>query len=102
MRVYRRENGVTVVESAPFTPFLLAADERLLRESGGGEVGALEGTGDFRWIARFGSWAEALAARDRCRETSGTQPRPYPKEVGRILTILRRIRGIVSNVVLEG
>jgi DNA polymerase I len=74
MRVYRREHGLTVAESAPFTPFLLAADEKLLRDSAGGGVSALEGPGDFRWIARFASWAEALAARDRCREASGAQP----------------------------
>jgi DNA polymerase, archaea type len=74
MRVYRREHGVTVAESAPFTPFLLAADEKLLRESAGGDVTELEGPGDFRWIARFGSWTEALSTRDRCREASGTQP----------------------------
>ncbi len=63
-----------MAESVPFAPFLLAADERLLRECGGAAVGGLEGSGDFRWIARFASWAEALAARDRCREVSGTQP----------------------------
>ncbi|HUF91553.1 MAG TPA: DNA polymerase domain-containing protein, partial [Candidatus Limnocylindria bacterium] len=73
MRVYRRHHGDTVGESVPFAPFLLAADETLLRECAGA-VDALEGAGAFRWIARFASWAEALAARDRCREASGAQP----------------------------
>jgi DNA polymerase elongation subunit (family B) len=74
MRVYRRERAATVVESAPFTAFLLAADERLLAECAGVEVSALEGAGEFRWIARLPSWTDALAVRDRCRERSGSQP----------------------------
>lgn len=35
---------------------------------------ALAGAGDLRWLARFESWPEALAGRDRCRERSGLAP----------------------------
>jgi DNA polymerase, archaea type len=31
----------------------------------------LAGAGALRWLARFGSWSEALNARDRCRDVSG-------------------------------
>ena len=31
----------------------------------------LDGAGGLRWLARFGSWSAALAARERCREATG-------------------------------
>jgi DNA polymerase I len=34
----------------------------------------LEGVGELRWLARFRTWGEALAARDRCRDRSGLPP----------------------------
>src|SRR5262249_9586636 len=40
-------------------------------------IDALDGPGALRWRARFGSWADALGARDRCRELSG-QPSNMP------------------------
>src|SRR5437762_11178633 len=40
-------------------------------------VDPLEGPGALRWRARFGSWADALGARDRCRDQSG-QPSNVP------------------------
>jgi len=74
MRLWRRVAGATRVETAPFTPFLLVADPALLADV---ELVALEpltGPGELRWLARVASWAEALAARERCRERSGRAP----------------------------
>jgi DNA polymerase elongation subunit (family B) len=42
--------------------------------SGVVDVTALEGTGELRWLAHLESWDQAFAARDRCRERSGTGP----------------------------
>ncbi|HEV8585995.1 MAG TPA: DNA polymerase domain-containing protein [Methylomirabilota bacterium] len=57
------------VETVPFSPFLLAADDALLRDATGlTALTRLEGAGELRWLARFGAWGAALAARDRCRE----------------------------------
>jgi DNA polymerase, archaea type len=59
----------------PFTPFLLLVDTALLAGARGVlEVEALAGSGALRWRARFASWPDALAARDRCREQSGLAP----------------------------
>jgi hypothetical protein len=72
VRLYRRADGRVTAESAPFTPFLLAADAALVESSGGlVETRRLDGDAAFRWLARFRSWGEAVAARDRCRERSG-------------------------------
>jgi DNA polymerase, archaea type len=38
------------------------------------EVRPLEGAGELRWLARFASWSEALAARDGCRAKTGLAP----------------------------
>jgi DNA polymerase, archaea type len=63
------------VETVGFSPFLLAADAGLLSEAPGLVTREpLEGAGELRWLARFGRWAHALAARDRCRERSGASP----------------------------
>jgi DNA polymerase I len=72
IRLYRREQGAVLTDSAPFSPFLLLADATLVE----GTVGllALEplgGPGVFRWLAHYRSWADVLGARDRCREASG-------------------------------
>jgi DNA polymerase, archaea type len=59
----------------PFTPFLLLVDAALVAGAPGLlEVEALAGSGALRWRARFASWPDALAARDRCRERSGLAP----------------------------
>jgi DNA polymerase elongation subunit (family B) len=70
--VYRRAGQATLVERVPFSPFLLVTDRALL-DTARGLLGLteLQGTGELRWMARFGTWFEALAARDRCREVSG-------------------------------
>jgi DNA polymerase I len=58
-----------------FTPFLLLADAALLRDAAGLlGLDELNGPGELRWRARFGSWAEALAARDLARQRSGLAP----------------------------
>ena len=56
----------------PFRPFLLIGDGTLV-DSTAGLVARepLEGPGAFRWLAQYRSWADALGARDRCREVSG-------------------------------
>jgi DNA polymerase, archaea type len=72
VRLYRRVDGRVTAESAPFTPFLLTADAALVDGAGGlMEVRRLDGDAAFRWLARFQTWGEAVAARDRCRERSG-------------------------------
>ena len=72
IRLYRRSGAGTLTETAPFSPFLLLADPDLVKGAPGLlEVDALEGPGALRWRARFGSWADALGARDRCRDQSG-------------------------------
>ena len=72
IRLWIRDGAATRVESVPFTPFVLAADEALLRDAPGlVALTRLEGAGELRWLARFGAWSAALAARDRCREATG-------------------------------
>jgi len=62
----------------PFSPFLLAADPDLVKGVAGlVTVEPLAGPAELRWLARFASWADAQAARDRCREASG-QPANAP------------------------
>jgi DNA polymerase elongation subunit (family B) len=59
----------------PFTPFLLLADPALATAAAGLlEVRSLEGTGELRWLARFGAWTDALTARDACRAKTGLAP----------------------------
>jgi len=72
IRLYRRVGGRTVTEIAPFSPFLLLAERDLLKDAPGLlAVDELDGPGALRWRARFASWADALGARDRCRDHSG-------------------------------
>jgi len=72
IRLYRRAGPATVTETVPFSPFLLLADRDLVKNAAGVcRVDALEGPGALRWRACFGSWGEAGAARDRCRDQSG-------------------------------
>ena len=78
IRLYRRVGGRTVTEIAPFSPFLLLAERDLLKDAPGLlAVDELDGPGALRWRARFASWADALGARDRCRDHSG-QPSNVP------------------------
>jgi DNA polymerase elongation subunit (family B) len=73
VRLYRRVGGTTIVEREPFAPFLLTADAALVRDAQGlVTLDRLEGTGELAWLATFASWADALAARDRCRDRSGS------------------------------
>ncbi|MBI3827390.1 MAG: DNA polymerase II [Candidatus Rokubacteria bacterium] len=75
MRLYRRSPSGIAVETDAFAPFLLAAEEVLLAGADGlVDLVKLDGPGAFRWLARFGSWSAALAARDRCRQASGRGP----------------------------
>jgi DNA polymerase elongation subunit (family B) len=78
MRLYRRSGGATVTEVVPFSPFLLLADRELVKDAEGlVAVESLDGPGELRWRARFGSWFAALTARDRCRDRTG-QPANVP------------------------
>src|SRR5436190_1116628 len=73
LRLYRRVDGRVVVDREPFTPFLLAADVGLVRDAPGlVALDRLDGAGDLAWLARFASWPDALTARDRCRDRSGS------------------------------
>ena len=64
-----------MAEVVPFTPFLLLADPALVTEAAGLlEVQPLSGAGELRWLARFGSWGNALGARDGCRAKTGLAP----------------------------
>ena len=72
IRLYRRHQHDVRAETVPFSPFLLLADPALAESTAGLlALEPLDGPGAFRWLARYGSWADALGARDRCRETSG-------------------------------
>jgi DNA polymerase I len=79
IRLYRRSGGATLTEIVPFSPFVLLADGDLVKDAGGLiAVEPLAGPGDLRWRASFGSWGDALGARDRCRDRSG-QPANAPR-----------------------
>jgi DNA polymerase elongation subunit (family B) len=72
MRVWRRGPEGLTAEDEPFSPFLLAGVPDLVGDAAG--LVALEplaGSGALKWLARFRTWADALAARERCRERSG-------------------------------
>jgi DNA polymerase, archaea type len=82
IRLYRRAEGAVCTETASFRPFLLLGDAALIDSTPGLlALEPLEGPGAFRWLARYRSWADALGARDRCREVSGqaanTPTAPY-------------------------
>ena len=75
MRLWRRDSECTTSEVVPFAPFLVLADPALVADTAGLlAVEPLAGAGALRWRARFASWPEALAARDRCRERSALAP----------------------------
>jgi DNA polymerase elongation subunit (family B) len=79
VRVYRRVGDTTIVERAPFTPFLLTADPALVRDASGlVALERLDGIAELGWLATFASWADALGARDRCRDRSGSAPMTAP------------------------
>jgi len=64
-----------MVEVVPFQPFLLLADPGLVTAAAGLlELRPLDGPGELRWLARFGAWTDALAARDGCRAKTGLAP----------------------------
>jgi len=72
MRLYRRKGEGIVAETVPFTPFMLLTDGDLLDGLAGvSDVTTLDGPAAFRRLARFRTWSDAFAARDRCRERSG-------------------------------
>jgi DNA polymerase, archaea type len=78
IRLYRRSGDATVTEVVPFSPFILLTDRELVKDADGlVAIEPLDGSGELHWRARFGSWFEALGARDRCRDRSG-QPSNAP------------------------
>jgi DNA polymerase, archaea type len=79
MRLWRRDAHGLRTDVVPFEPFLLAADAALVSAAPGlTSLAELSGPGALRWMARFGSWGEALGARDRCRDASAANaPAPY-------------------------
>ena len=75
VRLYQRLGAQTVVTRELFAPFVLAADATLLRDAQGlVTLERLDGLGELGWLATFASWPDALAARDRCRDRSGSAP----------------------------
>ena len=73
--MWRRDGERLPVDVVPFTPFLLLADPALVTAASGLlDVRPLAGAGELRWLARFGSWGEALGARDGCRTKTGIAP----------------------------
>jgi DNA polymerase elongation subunit (family B) len=75
LRLWFRTPAGLETAVVPFEPFVLLADRALVEGTAGlVRVEALEGDGELRWLARFAGWAEALAARERCRERSGREP----------------------------
>jgi DNA polymerase I len=72
MRLWLRDDHGARAERVPLSPFLLTADAGLVSEAPGLiSLRELDGAGALRWLARFGAWSDALAARDRCRDASG-------------------------------
>ena len=64
-----------IVEREPFTPFMLVTDAALVRDAPGLlTLDRLEEPGELAWLARWASWPDALAGRDRCRERGGASP----------------------------
>ena len=77
VRLYRRVGEQTLVEREPLAPFLLVADDGAVRDAPGlTSLERLNGAGELAWLATFGTWADALAARDRSRE-HGTPAGPW-------------------------
>ena len=75
IRVYQRRGEATLTSREPLSPFLLLADPDLLKGwKGESAVEPLDGAGDYRWVARFPSWAFALRARDHCQKVSKRPP----------------------------
>jgi DNA polymerase elongation subunit (family B) len=71
IRLFRRQDHVTVSETEPFRPFLLLADPDVLKGfKDDTEVSRLDGSGHYRWLARFASWAVATKARDHCQRVA--------------------------------
>jgi len=69
IRAWQRDGAATRSVVVPFTPFLLLVDPALVDGTTGLlGIDALAGSGALRWRARFASWPDALAARDRCRQ----------------------------------
>lgn len=78
LTLYRREGDTVTSELVPFSPFLLLAAADLVKGTSGlVSIEPLTGPGELRRLARFATWADALAARDRTREASG-QPANAP------------------------
>jgi DNA polymerase elongation subunit (family B) len=72
VRLWLRDGDHMQTGVAPFTPFVLVADGSLVGDAPGlTSLTELAGPGALRFMARFDTWAAALAARDRCREASG-------------------------------
>jgi DNA polymerase elongation subunit (family B) len=75
MRVWSRRAGDVGVDLVPFAPFILVADRALLADLHGiAAIEPLAGPGELAWLARFASWRDALAGRDRARERAPSAP----------------------------
>jgi DNA polymerase elongation subunit (family B) len=71
IRLYRRAGALTRAETVAFQPFILVATPDVLGGCAGlTGVATLAGAGTLRTLARFASWSDALAARDRCRQAA--------------------------------
>jgi DNA polymerase I len=72
VRVWRRRDGGLAADDVPFSPFLLAVERELVgNPTGLVALEPLAGSGALKWLARFRTWGEAVAARELCRERSG-------------------------------
>ena len=90
VRLWLREGDALRTELVAFSPFLIAADAGLLGDAPGlVALRELDGVGALRWLARFGSWGEALGARDRCRD-AGTAYRFLPDPIHQYLLLTGR------------
>jgi hypothetical protein len=83
VRLWLREGADTRIEHVPFTPFLLAADEALVRDAAGlVSLERLRGGGALCWRATFASWGGALGARDQRATASWPSRSPTPPGFG--------------------
>jgi len=82
MILFWRKDGKTVQTTAPFSPFILLADEALLAGLGKEtEITVLEGNAPFRWKASFPTWKSCQKAKAGLAKetgvTAGNPQAPY-------------------------
>jgi DNA polymerase I len=79
LRLWRRAGAAVAADEVPFEPILLVGDPAPVREASGlVALSRLEGPGELAWLARFGAWPDALAARERCR--AGATAHHFPPD----------------------